>query len=113
MYIKRIIQGLAAEGIKAVSNASTLRFEPWHPNFIANQPQGEATSERAARELSGRNHILVMASTEPWEVLSGGMKILGVVLAQRQIGGQVAVGSARDTDETMKFEFPAWFFLAA
>jgi hypothetical protein len=113
MYIKRIIQGLAAEGIKAVSYDGTLRFEPWHPNFIANQSQGEASSERAARELSGRNHILVMASTEPWEVLSGGMKILGAALAQRQIGGQVAVGSARDTDEAINFGFPVWFFFAA
>ena len=94
-------------GQKMAGRAVTLRFVPHRPDLAADKPKGDQSAEYVAIELCGPGEVLVVDAMG-WTYSSIGGDIKFFRLMQRQVGGLVTDGSARDSGALKEYGFPVF-----
>jgi len=94
-------------GQQMAGRAVTLRFVPHRPDLADDKPKGEESAEYVAFELCGPGEVLVIDAMG-WQYSSIGGDIKFLRLMQRQVGGLVTDGAARDSKSLKEYGFPVY-----
>ncbi len=103
------IEGARAlqEGQHMAGRAVTLRFVPHRPDLVADKPKGDQSAEYVAIELCGPGEVLVIDAMG-WKYSSVGGDIKFMRMMQRDAGGLVTDGAARDSVALKDYGFPVY-----
>lgn len=94
-------------GQQMAGRAVTLRFVPHRPDLADDKPKGEDSAEYVAFELCGPGEVLVIDAMG-WQYSSIGGDIKFLRLKQREVGGLVTDGGARDSKSLKEYGFPVY-----
>ena len=94
-------------GQSMAGRAVTLRFVPHRPDLAEDKPKGDQSAEYVAFELCGPGEVLVIDAMG-WKYSSIGGDIKFLRLRQRQVGGLVTDGAARDSKALKEYGFPVF-----
>ena len=94
-------------GQQMAGRAVTLRFVPHRPDLADDKPKGDQSAEYVAFELCGPGEVLVIDAMR-WQYSSIGGDIKFLRLRQRDVGGLVTDGAARDSKTLKEYGFPVY-----
>ena len=94
-------------GQHMAGRAVTLRFVPHRPDLVEDKPKGVDSAEYVAFELCGPGEVLVIDAMG-WKYSSIGGDIKFFRLKQRDVGGLVTDGAARDSVSLKEYGFPVY-----
>ena len=94
-------------GQQMAGRAVTLRFVPHRPDLAEDKPKGDQSAEYVAFELCGPGEVLVIDALG-WKYSSIGGDIKFLRLMQREVGGLVTDGAARDSKSLKEYGFPVY-----
>ncbi|MCI0438440.1 MAG: ribonuclease activity regulator RraA [Chloroflexi bacterium] len=94
-------------GQKMAGRAVTLRFVPHRPDLAEDKPKGVESAEYVAIELCGPGEVLVIDAMG-WKYSSIGGDIKFFRMKQRNAGGLVTDGAARDSAALKEYGFPVY-----
>ena len=94
-------------GQHMAGRAVTLRFVPHRPDLAEDKPKGEESAEYVTFGLCGPGGVLVIDAMK-WQYSSIGGDIKFLRLRQREVGGLVTDGAARDSVALKEYGFPVY-----